>query len=122
MSGALRHRGPDSGGHWIGLGKAIAIGHRLLSILDFSPAGAQPMVSASGHHAIAFNGEIYNHLDLRRELADAGATPAWQGHSDTETLLAAIMHWGLDVTPMAAPTAPVKVRSVASPMHGTENG
>jgi asparagine synthase (glutamine-hydrolysing) len=47
---------------------------------------------------IAFNGEIYNHLDLRRELATSGAAPAWQGHSDTETLLAAITHWGLDVT------------------------
>jgi asparagine synthase (glutamine-hydrolysing) len=98
MSGALRHRGPDSGGHWIDLGQGIAIGHRRLSILDLSPAGAQPMVSASGRHVIAFNGEIYNHLDLRSELAAAGASPKWQGHSDTETLLAAITHWGLDVT------------------------
>jgi len=98
MSGALLHRGPDSAGHWIDFGQGIAIGHRRLSILDLSPAGAQPMHSACGRYVIAFNGEIYNHLDLRRELGAEGAAPDWRGHSDTETLLAGFAHWGLDET------------------------
>ncbi len=96
MTDALVHRGPDADGVWADEG--IALGHRRLSILDLSPAGAQPMHSACGRYVIAFNGEIYNHLDLRRELETAGATLEWRGHSDTETLLAAIAHWGLDET------------------------
>lgn len=74
------------------------MGHRRLSILDLSAAGAQPMESACGRYVIAYNGEIYNYLDMRRELAAAGAAPDWRGHSDTETLLAGISHWGLDET------------------------
>ena len=96
MTGALVHRGPDAGAVWAEEG--IALGHRRLSILDLSPAGAQPMQSACGRYVIAYNGEIYNHLDLRRDLSAAGATPEWRGHSDTETLIAAIAHWGLDGT------------------------
>lgn len=96
MTSSLAHRGPDAGGVWVGEG--IALGHRRLSILDLSPAGAQPMHSACGRYVIAYNGEIYNHLDLRRELEAAGAAPEWRGHSDTETLLAGIAHWGLDET------------------------
>lgn len=96
MAEALHHRGPDDGGVWAEEG--VALGHRRLSILDLSPAGAQPMVSASGRFVIAYNGEIYNHPELRRALEDAGAAPAWRGHSDTETLLAGIEHWGLDET------------------------
>lgn len=94
MTDALVHRGPDADGVWVDEG--IALGHRRLSILDLSPAGAQPMHSECGRFAIAFNGEIYNHLDLRRELEAAGTAPEWRGHSDTETLLAAIANWGLD--------------------------
>lgn len=71
MNSSLFHRGPDAGDVWVGEG--IALGHRRLSILDLSPAGAQPMRSACGRYVIAFNGEIYNHLDLRRDL---GAAPA----------------------------------------------
>lgn len=96
MATALHHRGPDAGGIWAADG--IALGHRRLSILDLSAAGAQPMASACGRYVIAYNGEIYNHLDLRRDLAAAGAAPEWRGHSDTETLLAGIAHWGLDET------------------------
>ncbi len=96
MTESLRHRGPDGEGIWLGQG--LALGHRRLSILDLSPAGAQPMLSACSRLVIAFNGEIYNHLDLRRDLEAAGAAPVWRGHSDTETLLAAIAHWGLDQT------------------------
>jgi len=96
MTTAMSHRGPDADGIWAEDG--IALGHRRLSILDPSPAGAQPMHSVCDRFVIAFNGEIYNHLDLRRDLAAAVAAPDWRGHSDTETLLAGIAHWGLDET------------------------
>ena len=96
MTAALVHRGPDAGAVWAEEG--IALGHRRLSILDLSPAGEQPMHSACGRYVIAYNGEIYNHRDLRRDLYAAGAAPAWRGYSDTETLIAGISHWGLDET------------------------
>lgn len=96
MTTPLTHRGPDAGDIWAEEG--VALGHRRLSILDLSPAGAQPMHSECGRYVIAFNGEIYNHRDLRRDLSVVGAAPEWMGHSDTETLLAGIAHWGLDET------------------------
>ena len=96
MTDSLRHRGPDGEGIW--LDEGVALGHRRLAILDLTDAGAQPMLSACGRFVIAFNGEIYNHLDIRGELQSAGAAPIWRGHSDTETLLAGIVHWGLDET------------------------
>ena len=96
MTRSLVHRGPDAEGFW--REGEVALGHRRLSILDLSDAGAQPMRSKSGRHVIVFNGEIYNHLDMRRDLAVDGATPDWRGHSDTETLLTGITHWGLDET------------------------
>lgn len=98
MAARLLHRGPDAGGTWVDADAGIALGHRRLSILDLSPAGQQPMASASGRWLIAFNGEIYNHLDLRRALEAECRSPAWRGHSDTETLLAAIEAWGVDAT------------------------
>jgi asparagine synthase (glutamine-hydrolysing) len=91
MTQALRHRGPDDEGQWIDAPAGIALGHRRLAVLDLSSAGHQPMVSRGGRYVIAFNGEIYNHADLRGLLP----TAAWRGHSDTETLLAAIEEWGL---------------------------
>src|SRR5690606_36176470 len=63
-----------------------------------SPAGHQPMVSASGRWVLAYNGEVYNHLALRQRLEGEGAAPAWRGHSDTETLLACIEAWGIEST------------------------
>jgi asparagine synthase (glutamine-hydrolysing) len=96
MTRSLAHRGPDEVGYW--MEGEVALGHRRLSILDLSDAGAQPMRSESGRHVIVFNGEIYNHLDMRLDLAADGAAPDWRGHSDTETLLAGIAHWGLDET------------------------
>ena len=92
MVEALRHRGPDDSGEWVDGKAGVALGHRRLSIIDLSIAGHQPMASSSGRFLIAFNGEIYNHLELRKKI---GAWP-WRGHSDTETLLAAIQEWGLD--------------------------
>ncbi len=73
LSDRLVHRGPDDAGSWIDAVHGVAIGHRRLSIIDLSPAGHQPMTSASGRYVLAFNGEIYNHADLRSELAAAGA-------------------------------------------------
>ncbi|WP_420024723.1 asparagine synthase (glutamine-hydrolyzing) (plasmid) [Cereibacter azotoformans] len=96
LTATLVHRGPDADGNWADEG--IALGHRRLSILDLTEAGAQPMHSACGRYVIAFNGEIYNHGVLRNELERAGAAPNWRGHSDTETLLAGVAHWGLDET------------------------
>jgi asparagine synthase (glutamine-hydrolysing) len=96
MTRSLAHRGPDAEGYWTE--GAVALGHRRLSILDLSDAGAQPMRSENGRHVIVFNGEIYNHLDMRCDLSADGAAPDWRGHSDTETLLAGITHWGLDET------------------------
>ena len=96
MTRSLLHRGPDAEGCWIE--NEIALGHRRLSILDLSKAGAQPMHSDCGRYVITFNGEIYNHLEMRRDLEKIRAATTWQGHSDTETLLAGIMYWGLDET------------------------
>jgi asparagine synthase (glutamine-hydrolysing) len=93
---ALAHRGPDASGVWISPDSEIGLGHRRLSILDLSDAGAQPMHSECGRLSVTFNGEIYNHLDIRAELEAAGAAPNWRGHSDTETLVAAVLYWGAE--------------------------
>lgn len=97
MRGTLVHRGPDDAGSWLDGDAGIALAHRRLSILDLSPAGHQPMQSTSGRFVLVFNGEVYNHLDIRRKLEEARQVPTgWRGHSDTETLLAAIEQWGLE--------------------------
>lgn len=98
MTSAIINRGPDSDGHWLDENRAIYMGHRRLSIVDLTTAGTQPMSAASGRYVIAFNGEIYNHLDLRNELSRAECAPAWRGHSDTETLLAGFDAWGIKAT------------------------
>ncbi len=96
MCDTLVHRGPDDSGLWMDGEAGIGLGHRRLSIIDLSPEGHQPMRSACGRYVVAFNGEIYNFQDLRAELEGSSAAPAWRGHSDTEVMLAAIAHWGLD--------------------------
>lgn len=95
MANALLHRGPDDCGVWVDSEVGIALGHRRLSIVDLSPQGHQPMLSACGRFVIAFNGEIYNHEIIRRELDALHACPSWRGHSDTEVMLAAVAHWGV---------------------------
>lgn len=96
MSASLSHRGPDDSGIWVDAAAGVALSHRRLSILDLSPAGHQPMTSASGRYVIAFNGEIYNHSDIRKELESSGAAPRWRGHSDTEILLSGFDRWGIE--------------------------
>ena len=103
MADALVHRGPDDAGVWADAEAGLCLAHRRLAIVDLSPAGHQPMASAGGRYQLAFNGEIYNHGEIRAELQTAGLAPtAWCGHSDTETLLCAIEHWGLEATLQSA--------------------
>ncbi|MCP4491724.1 MAG: asparagine synthase (glutamine-hydrolyzing) [Gammaproteobacteria bacterium] len=98
MADAIVHRGPDDSGVWLSEDSAVALAHRRLSIIDLSPAGHQPMISPCGQFVLAYNGEIYNHQDLRTELEDEGGHFDWRGHSDTETLLAGLRHWGVEGT------------------------
>src|SRR4051812_16521337 len=98
---SLEHRGPDDGEVWADVIGGVALGHRRLAILDLSPAGHQPMTSSSGRYVIVFNGEIYNHEELRGQLV-GGNDHLWRGHSDTETLLECISAWGVESALRAA--------------------
>lgn len=100
MADRIAHRGPDDSGVWVDEHAGIVLAHRRLSIVDLSPAGHQPMLSVGGRYVMVFNGEIYNHLEMRREL-EAGSRIedlTWRGHSDTETLLAGFEAWGIEAT------------------------
>src|SRR5690606_8888329 len=87
MTDVLEKRGPDSEGFWVDPQQGIALGHRRLSIVELSPLGHQPMVSASGRSVIIYNGEIYNFPEIRTELEARGVR--FRGRSDTEVLLEA---------------------------------
>jgi asparagine synthase (glutamine-hydrolysing) len=97
MIDAINHRGPDDRGIWFDENIGIGLAHARLSILDLTSAGHQPMLSTSKNFVMIFNGEIYNHSHLRKDL-DAIKIRNWLGHSDTETLLLSIEQWGLDQT------------------------
>lgn len=96
MALRIQHRGPDDSGVWMNEDSTLALGHRRLSILDLSESGHQPIVSPCGKFTLSFNGEIYNHLGLRKELEREGGHFDWKGHSDTESLLASLRHWGTE--------------------------
>lgn len=95
MACCIKTRGPDDAGVWLDECVDLALAHRRLSILDLSPAGHQPMLSTCKRYVLVFNGEIYNHQDLRVDLKVDGCRINWRGHSDTETLLAVLSHWGV---------------------------
>lgn len=100
MLNSIAHRGPDDHGCWYEYSFGLALGHRRLAILDLSPSAHQPMISQCGRYVIVFNGEIYNHLELRQYLFQSpeSSTHVWHSHSDTETLLACIQYWGIERT------------------------
>lgn len=99
MGDEIAHRGPDDSGEWIDESSKIAFAHRRLSILDLSKAGHQPMFSSSNRYILVFNGEIYNHLEIRKEIEKkCKKNILWIGHSDTETLLHSIEIFGIHKT------------------------
>jgi len=90
MTARLSHRGPDGHGTWADATAQVALGHTRLSIIDLSESGRQPMTSADGRYVIVFNGEVYNHVELRAELGDY----PFRSRTDTEVVLAAWVRWG----------------------------
>ena len=94
MADRLESRGPDDAGTWVSPSAGIALGHRRLAIIDLTAAGHQPMVSASGRSVIAYNGEVYNFADIRRELE--AENRQFRGGSDTEVVLEACEAWGVE--------------------------
>ena len=96
MTQTLSHRGPDDSGVWLSEQASIAFGQRRLAIIDLSPMGHQPMVSANAQYTITFNGEIYNFRELRAELERCGVR--FRGHSDTEVIVEGFAQWGVKST------------------------
>ncbi len=96
MRDAMAHRGPDGAGVWISHDCRVGLGHRRLSIIDLSPTAAQPMSNEDGSLWITYNGEIYNHAEIRRELERDGGHRWKTDHSDTEVILHAFEEWGID--------------------------
>jgi asparagine synthase (glutamine-hydrolysing) len=98
MLSRLTHRGPDDQGIWFDSAPGIGLAQTRLSITDLSQAGHQPMHSDCGRYVIVFNGEIYNHRELREQLGEGEAASRWRGHSDTEVLLGCIAQLGMRAT------------------------
>jgi asparagine synthase (glutamine-hydrolysing) len=96
MRDAMPHRGPDGARTWTSPDCRVGLGFRRLAIIDLSPSAMQPMSNEDGSVRVVFNGEIYNHADIRRELAALGGH-AWRtDHSDTEVIVHAYEQWGID--------------------------
>jgi asparagine synthase (glutamine-hydrolysing) len=98
MNLSIHHRGPDDSGIWQDGNAGIVFGHQRLSIIDPTPAGKQPMHSSSGRLILTYNGEIYNHLEIRSELQEIKSNIKWHSNTDTETLVEALDFWGIEVT------------------------
>lgn len=98
MNEKMYHRGPDASGVWSSDDHRVVLGHRRLSILDLSPAGAQPMISHNGRYVIAYNGEVYNYIQIKQTLLKQGKVTAFRGSSDTEVLLEAVSAYGIEGT------------------------
>jgi len=98
MLNKIHHRGPDDHGSWSDSEKGVNLGHKRLSILDLSSSGHQPMQSFSKRYVMVFNGEIYNHTQLRKNLTTENKASNWIGTSDTETLLNCFDAWGIKKT------------------------
>jgi asparagine synthase (glutamine-hydrolysing) len=96
MRDTIAHRGPDGAGTWVSEDRRVGLGHRRLAIVDLSAAAAQPMAAADGAVQVTYNGEIYNHANIRRELEATGRHSFRTDHSDTEVLLRAYLEWGVD--------------------------
>jgi asparagine synthase (glutamine-hydrolysing) len=94
MASSLVHRGPDDSGLWVDADAGVALGHRRLAVIELGPGGAQPMVSSGGRWVVAYNGEVYNHVEIRHRLECSGTR--FRGGSDTEVLVAAVERWGVD--------------------------
>lgn len=94
MADRIAHRGPDAAGTWLDDEQGIALGQRRLAVIDLTPTGSQPMVSASGRTVVVFNGELYDHRVIRAELEAKGVR--FRGRSDTEVLVEAIDAWGVE--------------------------
>ena len=94
MASTLVHRGPDDSGVWVDADAGVALGHKRLAVVDLGAGGSQPMISSSGRWVMAYNGEVYNHLDVRRQLEQVGTV--FRSTSDSEVLVAAVDRWGVD--------------------------
>ena len=99
MSSSLEHRGPDNFDYWLETNNGVALGHQRLSIIDLSNAGNQPMQFIKGRFVLCFNGEIYNHIEIRKDIDNFNKEKTeWNSSSDTETLLKAFETWGVKKT------------------------
>lgn len=96
MTDAIAHRGPDDSGIWVDKKDRIALGNCGLSIIDLSAKGHQPMISSNGRYVFVYNGEVYNFLDLKRELDQQMAQIQWRSNCDTEVVLESINFWGVE--------------------------
>src|SRR5215472_10013043 len=96
MCNVMQHRGPDAEGQWVASDGRVGLGFRRLAIVDLSPSANQPMSNEDGSLWVSFNGEIYNHAEIRRELEALGGHTWKTDHSDTEVILHAFEQWGID--------------------------
>ena len=97
MRECISHRGPNGGATWVDPDRRIGLGHRRLSIIDLAESASQPMANEDGSLRIVFNGEIYNHAEIRAELSRSGRHRWLTDHSDTEVILHGFEEWGIDV-------------------------